>query len=126
MLTEQDIDYFRQRLVDKKLELLAKIEQYTIPPTSSDGLSDDVDLANTLAQQTFLEKMLLRDKGFLKEVEDALLRIKTGEFGYCEGTGEEINRKRLELQPWCRYTVSHQEKLERMGKKGGRGFSEES
>lgn len=124
MLTEQDLLYFEGKLEEKKKEILMRMPS-RMPHTDTDELSDEVDLATIVAQQNFAEQMLERDKAVLKEVDDALKRIAEGEYGYCEGSGEEISRNRLEVQPWCRYTVLHQEKLEKMMKRTGRGFTDE-
>ncbi|RYZ80456.1 MAG: hypothetical protein EOP06_25295, partial [Proteobacteria bacterium] len=53
-----------------------------------------------------------------------LEKIKSGEYGFCEGTGEPIPKRRLEVRPWCRHSVKFKEQLERM-KKSGRGVGDE-
>ena len=62
-----------------------------------------------------------RQQKMLKDLDLALVRIETGEYGYCEITGEEIGLMQLEVQPLatrcveaqkmfeqsCRFTHSH-------------------
>ena len=60
----------------------------------------------------------------LAEIDHAIEKIDTGEYGFCEGTGEVIPKRRLELRPWCRHSVKYKEQLERM-KKSGRGVADE-
>ncbi len=43
-------------------------------------------------------------------------KITSGDFGYCEGTGDPIPKKRLELAPWVRYSVEFLEQKEKIGK----------
>jgi RNA polymerase-binding transcription factor DksA len=48
----------------------------------------------------------------LYEVDEALLRIQDGEYGVCELTGVQIERARLEVIPYTRYSVQAQAKME--------------
>nr|WP_255216062.1 TraR/DksA C4-type zinc finger protein [Pseudenhygromyxa sp. WMMC2535] len=45
----------------------------------------------------------------------ALLAEDPEDFESCEGCGENIGRRRLELMPWVRLCVACQEKIERDG-----------
>lgn len=47
----------------------------------------------------------------LKQVEEALDRLKAGDYGTCQNCEEEIPEKRLRAIPWARYCVPCQEKL---------------
>jgi len=49
----------------------------------------------------------------VREIDEALDRIQNGTYGICEGTGKQIPKARLEVFPWARYTVEHQESIER-------------
>ena len=53
----------------------------------------------------------------LHDIELALEKIDKGEYGICEETGEPIELKRLEKQPWVRLSLEAQEELERQEKK---------
>lgn len=87
-------------------------------------MMDEVDLASATIEQNLTFRLLDRERKLLAEVEHALHKIKTGEYGYCEGTGESIPKRRLELAPWTRHSVKYKEQLERM-KKSGRGVADE-
>jgi DnaK suppressor protein len=45
-----------------------------------------------------------------------LRRIETGEYGYCEETGEPISLKRLEARPIATLSIEAQERHEHMEK----------
>ena len=124
MLSADDLLYFKDKLEEKKRELLARMRS-GLPTTDTNEMADDVDLATVIEQQHFAETMMSRDKKLLDEVEAALKRIEDDEYGYCEGSGEEISRGRLEVQPWCRYTVIYAEKQEKLQKRTGRGINDE-
>jgi DnaK suppressor protein len=52
------------------------------------------------------------ERKMLKEIDDALQRIEQGTYGICEGTGRQIQKARLEAQPWARYCVEYAQMLE--------------
>lgn len=49
------------------------------------------------------------------EVEEALQRIGSGNYGVCELTGQRIDPARLEVIPWARFSAEAEEQLEREG-----------
>jgi len=63
-----------------------------------------------VASQTLLEDItvdtLEREHELLGEIEAALERLEEGEFGICQGCGEQIPQRRLEALPWARYCVA--------------------
>jgi DnaK suppressor protein len=89
-----------------------------------DEMYDEVDLASATVDQNLTFRLLDRDRKLLGEIDHAIQKIQTGEFGYCEGTGEPIPKRRLELRPWCRHSVKYKEQLEKL-EKSGRGVVDE-
>jgi DnaK suppressor protein len=53
------------------------------------------------------------DRRLIKEIDDALGRIKAGTYGICELTGKPIKAERLEELPWARYSIEAARELER-------------
>ncbi|HEX8256376.1 MAG TPA: TraR/DksA family transcriptional regulator, partial [Allosphingosinicella sp.] len=49
----------------------------------------------------------------IAKIDSALRRIDTGEYGFCEVTGEPISLARLEARPIATMTVEAQERHER-------------
>ena len=49
----------------------------------------------------------------LYEIDAALRRIETGEYGYCDMTGEPISLRRLDARPIATMTLEAQERHER-------------
>jgi DnaK suppressor protein len=88
-------------------------------------MMDEVDLAAVTIEQNLTFRLLDRERKLLGEVERAIQKIKNGDYGYCEGTGEVIPKRRLELAPWTRHSVKHKEFLEKLKKSGGRRSEEE-
>lgn len=127
LFSSDELEIFRTMLQTEKTKILAKAKKAV-----EDGdmlldrneLVDEVDQASAMVEQNLTFRLLDRDRKLLSEIEHALAKIDTGDYGYCEGTGEPIPKRRLELRPWCRHSVKYKEKLERM-KKSGRGVADE-
>jgi DnaK suppressor protein len=74
---------------------------------------DAIDRAAGTYDKDFLFRQSTEQKRSLQMVEDALRRIRDGDFGQCLSCGNDINLKRPEAVPWTRYCVACQEKMER-------------
>ncbi|MBF0440399.1 MAG: TraR/DksA family transcriptional regulator [Oligoflexales bacterium] len=125
--TREELEHFRTLLLKEKAFLLEKSEERVKSGNielDKNEMLDEVDLASVTTEQDLTFKLLDRDRKLLRAIEHALEKIDTGEFGYCEGTGELIPKRRLEVRPWCRHSVKYKEHLERM-KKTGRGVGDE-
>ena len=115
-LKRKDLQHFRELLVKKRQELM---RAYSISKGDSqsdldNGTEDYVDYAVNSYAREFLLSLTELERKQLLLVEEALGRIDRGEYGRCQQCGEEINRKRLEVQPWARHCVRCQE-LEEQG-----------
>ena len=54
-----------------------------------------------------------RQRKVISKIDAALRRIETGDYGYCEVTGEPISLQRLEARPIATMTLEAQERHER-------------
>lgn len=111
------LEYFRQKLVNWKEELL-KESGVTIEDLKEGGLNEP-DLNDRASNET--EKALelrTRDRmrKLIKKINQALERIEDGSYGYCEETGDPIGLDRLEARPVTTMTIEAQERHERMEK----------
>lgn len=73
---------------------------------------DEIDLATGEISRELEAKISMRQHRQLKEIEDALERLKLGEYGVCEDCGEPIPEQRLKLFPAARLCVRCQEELD--------------
>jgi DnaK suppressor protein len=108
--------HFRELLLKKRQDLM---RAYAISKGDSqaeldNGTEDYVDYAVNSYAREFLLSLTELDRKHLLLVEEALNRIDRGEYGYCQQCAEDINVKRLEVQPWARHCVRCQE-LEEKG-----------
>ena len=54
-----------------------------------------------------------RKRKLLNKIEEALVRIESGEYGYCEDTGEPIGIARLKARPIATLCIEAQERHEK-------------
>jgi DnaK suppressor protein len=112
-MNPMQLEYFRRKLISWKEELLKESmdtlhhlkEENWHEPDFNDRASVENDTSIELRTRDRYRKLI--DK-----IEQALERIKDGEYGYCEETGEEIGIKRLEARPIATLTVEAQERHE--------------
>jgi DnaK suppressor protein len=113
----KQLEYFRQKLVAWKEELLAESRETLKHLKEENWQEPDLNDRASIETDTGIE---LRTRNrYLKLVEKidyALRKIEKGEYGYCEETGEPIGIKRLEARPIATLTIEAQERHERMEK----------
>lgn len=119
LYSSKDIKIFKRILIKKKHEILLKTHKtlnssnFTI---DSNEMKDEFDVATVSIEQELDIKLLDRFRKLIREIDHALSKIENGDYGYCEGTGDKIPKRRLELTPWVRYGVEHKSALEKREK----------
>jgi len=73
---------------------------------------DEIDLATGEISRELEAKMSMRQQKQLKEIQEALERLKQGEYGICEDCGEPIPEQRLRLFPAAKLCVRCQEEAD--------------
>ena len=116
-MNAKQLDYFRQKLVTWREELLSE-SQETINNLKEENWREP-DLSDRASLETEAGVELRTRNRYLKligKIDSALKRIEDGTYGYCEETGEPIGIKRLEARPIATMTIEAQERHERMEK----------
>ena len=98
-LHEKASELRRRMSADKAAAVVSRLED----PSDSGDLSQQSHEEWLFLNRNSLEKSLLR------EVEEALLRVKEGTYGICQECEEPISAKRLQALPWAKFCVSCQE-----------------
>ncbi|HWP85539.1 MAG TPA: TraR/DksA C4-type zinc finger protein [Terriglobia bacterium] len=103
---------FRQALEEKSEELRAQMGGPKVNPALQVH-ADPYDTAD-FAEKSHEEWIFLQKNSFdtalLREIEEALDRMREGTYGVCQDCGLPVSKKRLEAVPWARYCVSCQER----------------
>ena len=108
-------EYFRQRLQRWRNELLH--DTSLTLQNLQEGSLQSPDLADRASAETDRAIELRtrdRERKLIQKIDEALERIKEGEYGYCEETSEPIGLRRLEARPIATLSLEAQERHERM------------
>jgi DnaK suppressor protein len=109
-------EYFRQKLIAWREELL-KESEVTIQNTLQTTELQKPDLADRASAETDHALELRtrdRERKLITKINEALLRIDDGSYGFCEETGEPIGVGRLDARPIATLSIEAQERHERM------------
>lgn len=101
----------RERLVNNANSLLKHSMNNT-----AEKSSDEADLASIELSSGMDFELRAKERQTIIEIDYALEKIETGEYGFCEECGESILGKRLSIFPTARFCIQHQEELERKKK----------
>jgi DnaK suppressor protein len=106
--------YFRHKLLGWKDEILRE-SQGTMASLKSGPIreADVTDRASSETDWAIELRTRDRQRKLISKIDSALRRIDTGEYGFCEVTGEPISLARLEARPIATMTVEAQERHER-------------
>ena len=111
-------EYFRLKLIKWREELLRESSE-TIQNTLQGTELQKPDLADRASAETDHQLELRtrdRERKLITKINEALLRIDDGTYGYCEETGEPITVARLDARPVATLSIEAQERHERMEK----------
>ena len=110
------LEYFQHKLQQWKAEIVKEADEM-LHDLADEGGMQEPDIADRASIETEVALELRardRQRKLIAKIDEALERIKRGEYGYCEETGEPIGIKRLEARPVATLSVEAQERHERM------------
>lgn len=99
-MSEKQLNHFREILSSVKDELMDDIERTV--HTMQDEATSFADPNDRASQESDIALELRnrdRERKLIKKIDEALARIASGEYGYCNSCGVEIGLKRLEARP---------------------------
>ena len=104
--------FFRERLRQMEQELLANADETTEHLRETVIVPDPADRA-TIEEEHALElRTRDRERKLLMKVQQALASIASGDYGYCEETGEPIGIPRLLARPTATLSLEAQQRRE--------------
>jgi DnaK suppressor protein len=111
-MSAAQLDFFRQKLQTLKEDILKNASETTEHLRENILVPDPADRA-TIEEEHALElRTRDRERKLLKKVEQALARIESGDYGWCEETGEPIGIPRLLARPTANLSLEAQERRE--------------
>ncbi len=108
-------EYFRQKLLRWRNDLLREADG-TLASLSQGGIheADVTDRASIETDRALELRTRDRARKLISKIDQALLRIEGGSYGFCEETGEPIGLRRLEARPIATLSIEAQERHEKM------------
>lgn len=112
-MNEQQMDFFRARLTALKDDLLSNAGETTEHLREDTSIVPDPADRATIEEEHALElRTRDRERKLLKKISQSLSRIESGEYGYCDETGEPIGLGRLLARPTATLTLEAQQRRE--------------
>lgn len=113
-MNQRQLKYFENELKLRKRNLLSASSAAKKELQQTFIKAPDIfDVAFQTTELAVEVKDIERTQQKLISIDKALAKINTGDYGYCELTGEEIGIKRLQVQPTATLSIEGQELLER-------------
>lgn len=111
-MNDAQLAFFRDRLQQIERDILANADETTENLRETVVVPDPADRA-TIEEEHALElRTRDRERKLLKKVQQALARIDSGDYGFCEETGEPIGIPRLLARPTATLSLEAQERRE--------------
>ena len=111
-------EYFRQKLVNWKNDLLKESSQTLSNLQNENEAKPDItDRASEEIDRSFELRTRDRERKLINKIDAALQWIEDGSYGYCDETGDPISIKRLEARPVATLSLEAQEMHEKAEKR---------
>ncbi len=111
-MNDEQLAFFQQRLSDMRQSLINSGNNEQIGNLDTERAADESDRATQEEQYWIQVHMKERETNLIRDIDKAMHRIRTGEYGFCEDTGEDIGIRRLLIRPTSRYTAEAQARRE--------------
>jgi len=116
-MEKEKLEYFKKVLLKTREGILNKAKKLKEDSYNlgTDGIQDMADAASNTYNADILMSLSDNDINILKEIDNALDKIKNNTYGICEECEEKINEKRLEANPVARYCITCKRLIEQKG-----------
>src|SRR5512139_338822 len=112
-MNPDQLAFFRARLETLRDEMLNNAADTTEHLKENENFADPNDRATVEEEHMLEQRVRDRERKLLKKINQALGRIDSGEFGWCQETGEPIGLPRLLARPTAEYSIEAQERHEK-------------
>jgi len=121
-LSRKQLNSFRQILMEKRANLVGSmrgLSNEAMGKNRSESAGDVsampthmADVGSDSWEQEFTLGLIETERSRLREIDEALERIKNRTYGICLATNEPISMDRLLAKPWAKYTIEYARKRE--------------
>ncbi|MDU0809735.1 MAG: RNA polymerase-binding protein DksA [Burkholderia sp.] len=111
-MNKDHLAFFKNRLENLQADIIRNAGQTTENLREATILPDPADRATIEEERTLELRTRDRERKLLKKVQQSLARIESGDYGWCEETGEPIGIPRLIARPTAKLSLEAQERKE--------------
>ncbi|MDO8274411.1 MAG: RNA polymerase-binding protein DksA [Serpentinimonas sp.] len=112
-MNEVPLAFFRRKLQQLKRDILVKAGETTEHLREDTSVVPDPADRATIEEEHALElRTRDRERKLLKKIEQSIARIDSGDYGYCDETGEPIGVGRLLARPTASLSIEAQQRRE--------------
>ncbi len=112
-MNDKQLDFFRACLQKQKDDLLSNAGETTEHLREDTSIVPDPADRATIEEEHALElRTRDRERKLLKKIAQSLARLESGEYGYCDETGEPIGLARLLARPTATLSLEAQQRRE--------------
>lgn len=99
-MNERQVEHFRKILLAWKKQLMEEVDR-TLHHMQDEAANfpDPNDRATQESEFTLELRTRDRERKLIKKIDEALMQLETGDYGFCETCGVEIGIRRLEARP---------------------------
>ena len=108
-VNDEQLAFFRHLLEENKQELVQSIEEAKKNLSEAEHNIDLNDVATQQEMQQLYLRTVERQGKLLRKVESAIKQTESGDYGYCEVTGEPIGLRRLLARPTATMSIQAKE-----------------
>jgi len=114
-MDKKKLEYFKNKLLDTRNKILNSgvLSNFDDLQINSDDTADEADLATNTINQLVSFSIREKEMTKLRRIDAALERVEDGSYGFCVESGDEIEHKRLDTQPWAEFCIEVAEEMER-------------
>jgi DnaK suppressor protein len=104
-INDEQLAFFKNLLIDLYETTKERVQEFKDQIANPMALSDQSDRATWEEQCAISLRIVEREQKLLQKIQQALERIRLGDYGYCKESGEPIGIQRLFVRPTAEYCV---------------------
>jgi DnaK suppressor protein len=104
-INEEQLAFFKVLLIELYETTKERVQKFKDQIANPMALSDQSDRATWEEQCAISLRIVEREQKLLPKIQQALERIRLGDYGYCKESGEPIGIQRLSVRPTAEYCV---------------------